>query len=105
MEKRFLRDPENRVFAGVCSGLANYLNVDANIVRFITIILFFISGGGILLAYIAVAIFIPTAGSIPSKTSGSTRIYNERMKTKQRNEYSLDPNDFTIDEDEYTFKE
>ena len=31
--KRFYRDSKNKVFGGVCSGLANYFNIDVILVR------------------------------------------------------------------------
>ena len=33
-------DTENKAFAGVCAGLGNYFNIQANIVRLVTVLLF-----------------------------------------------------------------
>jgi len=49
----------NRVICGVCGGLAEYLGVDATIVRLIWAI-FAITGAG-LIAYIVAALIIPEA--------------------------------------------
>ena len=36
----FQADTENKALAGVCAGLGNYFNIQANIVRLVTILLF-----------------------------------------------------------------
>lgn len=48
----------NRVLCGVCSGIADYLNIDPVIVRLLWIIAIFCFGTGIL-AYIIAAIIMP----------------------------------------------
>jgi phage shock protein C len=47
MSKRLTRSNDNVVIGGVCSGLAEYLEIDPSIIRLITVILF-LSGMGIL---------------------------------------------------------
>jgi phage shock protein PspC (stress-responsive transcriptional regulator) len=39
--RKLMRDTNNAVFGGVCSGIANYLNMDATIVRLIVAVLLF----------------------------------------------------------------
>ena len=36
----FQIDTENKALAGVCAGLGNYFNIQANIVRLVTVLLF-----------------------------------------------------------------
>ena len=36
----FQVDTENKALAGVCAGLGNYFNIQANIVRLVTVLLF-----------------------------------------------------------------
>lgn len=55
-EKRLVKG--ERKFCGVCSGIANYLNVDVTIIRIATIILACAWGAG-LLAYFVAAIVMP----------------------------------------------
>ncbi len=43
------RDLDNKVFLGVCSGLSEYFNIDANVIRFIFIIFTFFFGVGIII--------------------------------------------------------
>lgn len=45
--KRFYRSQNDRMIAGVCSGLAQYLVVDPTIVRLIFLLLFFLGGAAI----------------------------------------------------------
>ena len=56
--KRLYRSRKNRVIAGVCGGLAEYLCVDPVIIRLIAVLLLF-AGGGSLIAYILGMIIIP----------------------------------------------
>ena len=35
MKKELRRDPNNKIIAGVCSGIANYLEIDPVIIRLI----------------------------------------------------------------------
>ena len=57
MEKKLYRNTQNKVIAGVCAGLAEYLNIDPTIVRVIWALVSF-SGAG-LLAYLVCALVIP----------------------------------------------
>jgi phage shock protein PspC (stress-responsive transcriptional regulator) len=54
---RFYRNPNDKFIGGVCSGLANYLDVDPAVVRLLFAIFGF--GGWGFLIYIALWIFIP----------------------------------------------
>lgn len=44
--KRLTRSVTDRKIAGVCGGLAKYLNVDPTVVRIIFLILLLVGGGG-----------------------------------------------------------
>jgi phage shock protein PspC (stress-responsive transcriptional regulator) len=56
------RDPQHRVLAGVCAGLARRWGVDANLLRIALVVLCFSSGLGLILYGIGLAL-IPRAGS------------------------------------------
>ena len=58
IRKRLMRSKDNRILAGVIGGLAEYLDVDASILRVIFVLLTW-SGMPILL-YILLAIIIPS---------------------------------------------
>ena len=53
MKKKLYKSRTDRKLAGVCGGLAEYLNMDATIVRLIVAILFLTFGSGLLLYIIA----------------------------------------------------
>lgn len=57
--KKLLRSKSNRVIAGVCGGLGEYLKVDPTIVRLIWVLLTVISVGGGIIAYLIAWIIIP----------------------------------------------
>jgi len=57
MEKKLYRNTGNKMIAGVCSGLAEYLNIDPTIVRLIWALVG-LSGAGIV-AYLIAALIIP----------------------------------------------
>ena len=58
MEKRLYRNTSDKKLAGVCSGIADYFNIDPTLVRLGVVFLSLAAGGGIL-AYIIAAIIIP----------------------------------------------
>ena len=59
MEKKLKRSA-NKMIAGVCGGLAEYLGMDATIVRIIYALLVLFGGVGILL-YLILALLMPKA--------------------------------------------
>ena len=58
MEKKLYKSRTNQKLCGVCGGLAEYLNIDATIVRLILVFAILFAGTGIL-AYILAALVIP----------------------------------------------
>lgn len=65
--KRLYRDTEHSVLGGVSSGLGHYLGIDPLWLRIAWILLTFFSGGGFILIYIALWIFIPEARTTADK--------------------------------------
>ena len=61
MPPRLERSNTNRVVAGVCGGIAEYLAVDATLVRAVFVVLALFGGVG-LLAYIVLLILMPLPG-------------------------------------------
>jgi len=58
--KRLTRDTNNEIIGGVCSGIANYFNVDPVLVRAIFAVAVFGFGTGVL-AYIVMLVIMPEA--------------------------------------------
>ena len=58
--KKLCKSNTDRKICGVCGGIADYFNIDANLVRLVAIIAAVMGGTGVL-AYIAAALIIPEA--------------------------------------------
>jgi len=58
--KRLFRDPDNKIIAGVASGLGAYLKADPLIFRLIFVALIFVGGSGLII-YLLMWIFVPEA--------------------------------------------
>ncbi|MBR3572364.1 MAG: PspC domain-containing protein [Bacteroidales bacterium] len=62
--KRLTRVREGRKIAGVCGGLAKYLDIDPTVVRIIFLVLLFMVGGGLLI-YLIIWICAPEEPELP----------------------------------------
>jgi phage shock protein PspC (stress-responsive transcriptional regulator) len=68
-DRKLYRSQENRMIGGVCGGIAEYFNIDPNLMRLLFVVLTFLGGSGILI-YIASLIIIPNN---PDQTIPETR--------------------------------
>ena len=59
--KLLTRSVKDRMFAGVCGGLGDYLGIDPTVMRLIFVLLFFVTGPGVMLAYLIMALIVPEA--------------------------------------------
>ena len=57
--RQLLRSRTNKMIAGVCAGIGNYANIDPTVVRLLTVLLFFLTGPVIIVAYLVMALIIP----------------------------------------------
>lgn len=57
--KVLTRSKSNRMIAGVCAGLGDYLNIDPTVVRLLFVLGFFTFNGAMLLVYLIMAIVTP----------------------------------------------
>ena len=58
--KQLTRSTSDRMIAGVCAGLGDYLNIDPTVVRLLFVLGFFMSGGvGMFIAYLIMAVIVP----------------------------------------------
>ncbi len=64
-EKRLVRSNEDRMLAGVCGGIANYLNIDPVIVRLLAVLLTLWNGVGLLIYLVMAIIMRPEADVAP----------------------------------------
>ena len=58
LKGRLYRSRDERVFFGVCGGVASYLNIDPTIVRLLFIIFLFAAGTSVIV-YLVMAIVVP----------------------------------------------
>ena len=60
--KRLTRSEKNKILAGVCGGISEYLGLDANLIRLIFLLLMFIQPSFIIL-YLLLAFLLPQPGA------------------------------------------
>ena len=71
MKPRLERSNTNRVIGGVCGGIAEYLAVDATLVRVVFLFTAFITAGLFVLGYIVLLVLMPQPGQ-PAPFTTST---------------------------------
>ena len=57
--RRLVRRSDDRMVAGVCSGVADYLGVDVTLVRMVTVVGAILGFGSLILAYVVAWALIP----------------------------------------------
>lgn len=62
VQKTLYRLPKSGKIFGVCSGLAEYFEIDVTLMRIIFIVLLFATSGIIVLVYLLLALVMPTKG-------------------------------------------
>jgi phage shock protein C len=62
--KSLTRSTSNRMIAGVCAGLGEYLGIDPTIIRLLVVLAFFTGFGGIAIVYLIMAIIVPERAQI-----------------------------------------
>jgi phage shock protein C len=82
-QKSLTRSRTDKMFLGVCGGLARYLNIDPVWVRLAFVALFFIDGIS-LLAYIILAIVMPEEGAqtVPASAGNGRRAAADQSKVE-----------------------
>ena len=80
MQKRLYKIEEGKKIAGVCGGIAEYLNIDPTIVRLLWVLVSLAYGLGVIL-YIAAMFIMPTVRSSKRRTQKSQ---SKRKKIKRR---------------------
>ncbi len=83
MHKKLYRSRTDRIFAGVCGGLAEYFHIDPLIVRLIFIFLTIGHGAGLLI-YILMAIFVPRESGDAAPINHGEKVKEFVQETKER---------------------
>lgn len=84
--KKLQRDTQNKVIGGVCSGLANYFDIDASLVRLLFAIAFFVFSTGFWI-YILLWIVMP-AGRV--EQNGASYVVSPDGTTEASQESNTD---------------
>ena len=80
MDKRLYRSRSNRILAGVCGGLAVYFDMDPTIVRLIAVLTLFIGFFPSVIAYIVLAIVVPSQDSTTKQPEETVKENVREMK-------------------------
>lgn len=71
MQKRLYRSRTERMIAGICGGLGEYLGIDPTIVRVVWVLISLMAGIGVLLyviLWVVIPLELPTGpGGVPSQ--------------------------------------
>ena len=86
--KRFYRDADDKMLGGICSGIANYFNIDPVILRIILVVLFFVSAGTVLIAYFILWFILPEAKTTAQKLEmKGVKVNIENIEKTIKNEF------------------
>jgi phage shock protein C len=64
--RQLTRSATNRMVGGVCAGIGEYSNIDPTVIRLAAVLLIFLTGPGIIVAYLIMALIIPDATAKPA---------------------------------------
>jgi len=95
MEKKLQRNEQDKMLAGVCSGLADYFDVDVTWIR-IAFVVATLAGFSGVLAYIILWIAVPARPFMPgaynpgrNRYSADYRVYEERKEASPYSAYTV----------------
>lgn len=92
--KRLFRDPDERVFGGVCSGIGNYFGFDPVWLRGLFAISFFVFGTGLLI-YLLLWLIVPKAKTTAEKLEmRGEKVNIENIEKSIRDEFESVKNNF-----------
>jgi phage shock protein C len=91
MQTKLMRSESDKMVAGVCGGIAAYLNVDSVLVRFAFIMLIFASGIGLAL-YFILMFLMPAEGNTAERPPNDSdwdleediKVYDEGVSGRRR---------------------
>jgi phage shock protein PspC (stress-responsive transcriptional regulator) len=81
--KRLYLVKEGEMIAGVCNGLAAYFGVDPTIVRLAFVVLLFLSGGLVAIAYLVLMFVVPTAKTAEERAAARGLPFNAQELVEQ----------------------
>ncbi len=87
MEKKLQRDTQHKVIGGVCSGVANYFDIDATLLRLLFAFMILFAGTGLWL-YIVLWLVMP-AGQVERATDGVETFVPDTVNVPKKNRSSM----------------
>jgi phage shock protein PspC (stress-responsive transcriptional regulator) len=69
---------EGAILAGVCNGLAAYLNIDSTVIRIVFALLAIVTKGAFIFVYVVLAIVIPSANTSEERAAAFGEAFNAR---------------------------
>lgn len=91
--KRLYLVKEGEMIAGVCNGLAAYFGVDPTIVRLAFVVLLFLSGGLVAIAYLILMFIVPTARTAEERAAARGLPFNAQELVEQAKHHYADLKD------------
>jgi len=91
--KRLYLVKEGEMIAGVCNGLAAYFGVDPTIVRLVFVVLLFLSGGLVAIAYLVLMFVVPTAKTAEERAAARGLPFNAQELVEQAKHHYADLKD------------
>ena len=84
LQRKLFRRPESGRIAGICSGIAEYLDVDVTLVRVAWVVLSIVPGGfiGGLVAYLAAWVLVPEATE-PARADSPARQLTRSLEDRR----------------------
>ena len=84
--KQLYRVNQDKVFAGVCTGLSEYLSIDLFVVRLLFILVGLALSPVVIVIYIILAVTMPLNDDLIKKS--------ETVERYDEDDYKIDPNDY-----------
>lgn len=97
MEKKLQRNEQDKILAGVCSGLADYFDVDVTWIR-IAFIVATLAGFSGVIAYIILWIAVPARPYLPGAYNSGYRRYNADYRVYEDRDQPASNSPYTVPE-------
>jgi phage shock protein PspC (stress-responsive transcriptional regulator) len=84
--RRLYQINEGALISGLCNGIAAYFDVDVTIVRVVTVLLAFFTGGAVAVAYFVLMFVVPVASTSEERAAARGEAFNARALIERARE-------------------
>jgi phage shock protein PspC (stress-responsive transcriptional regulator) len=84
--RRLYQINEGALISGLCNGIAAYFDVDVTIVRVVTVLLAFFTGGAVAVAYFVLMFVVPVANTSEERAAARGEAFNARALIERARE-------------------